>query len=274
MAMIGLIRNEMRRALHRRVVWWLVVLALIGIGLLGVVAFTDSANRSAAELAASGDGHPAIMRDWWTPGTADGMLMIAALPLLIVALFGGASVVGAEWRAGTVTTVLTWEPRRWRLHVARTVACTLLAILIAFALEVLFLAAALPAVAAHGTTAGVDGAWWWSLLGAMARLALVTGAGACLATSLATIGRGTAFALGVAFAWLAVGEGLVRGLKPGWQHLLLGDNLTVVLTWGSERGSELTRSGVTGAATGLVYLALVAGAGALAFTRRDVAGAG
>src|SRR4051794_28990401 len=133
--MMRLIGNEMRRALHRRVVWVLVLLAVIGIGLLGVVAFVDSAGRSVAELGADGT-HPAIMADWWASGHEDGILLIAGLPLLLGGVFGGASVVGAEWRAGTVTTVLTWEPRRLRLHVARVAACTALATLIAFVLEV------------------------------------------------------------------------------------------------------------------------------------------
>jgi hypothetical protein len=271
MAMIRLVGNEMRRAMHRRVVWALIALALVGVALLGVIAFADSSGKSVAELEL-GDAHPALMADWWMAGTADGILVIAALPLLIGALFGGASVVGAEWRAGTVTTILTWEPRRLRLHVARTLACVLLATAIAFVLQAVFLAATLPAVLAHGTTAGVDAAWWWALLGAMARIALVTGAAACISASLATIGRGTAFALGVAFAWLAVAEGLVRGLKPGLQHLLLGDNLTLVLTWGQLEGAEYARSGLAALLTGLTYLAIVGGAGTLAFTRRDVAG--
>ena len=177
MEMIRLLVNEMRRALHRRVVWVLLLLAFVGIALLGVIAFTDSAGRTVTELHADGT-HPAVMADWWVGGGGDGILMIAALPLVLGALFGGASVVGAEWRAGTVTTVLTWEPRRLRLHVGphRGVRhprdghrvrprdrCSS--------------AATLPAVLAHGTTAGTDAAWWGGLLAAMVRLALLTGAG-------------------------------------------------------------------------------------------------
>src|SRR4051794_6337617 len=163
--MMRLIGNEMRRALHRRVVWVLVLLALIGICLLGVVAFVDSTRRSVAELGADGT-HPAIMADWWVSGHDDGILLIAGLPLLLGAVFGGASVVGAEWRGRTPSPGRTWEPSRLRLHVARVVACGGLATLIAFVWEALFLAAALPAVVAHGTTAGTDAGWWWALLGA------------------------------------------------------------------------------------------------------------
>jgi hypothetical protein len=34
---------------------------------------------------------------------------------LLMAVLGGASFVGAEYKAGTVTTLLTWEPRRTRV---------------------------------------------------------------------------------------------------------------------------------------------------------------
>ena len=268
-----LLVNEMRRALHRRAVWVLLLLAFVGIALLGVIAFTDSAGRSVAQLHADGT-HPAVMTDWWLAGGGDSILMIAALPLLLGAVFGGATVVGAEWRAGTVTTVLTWEPRRLRLHLARTGACFVLATLIGFVLEALFLAATVPAVLAHGTTAGTDAAWWGALLAAMLRLALITGAAATLAASLATVGRSTAFALTAVFAWLAVGEGLVRGLKPSLQPLLLGDNLSIVLTWAQLEAADFTRSEVLAVGTVLAYVGVAAALGAVSFVRRDIAGAG
>ena len=273
MDMTRLLLNEMRRALHRRAVWVLLLLAFVGIALLGVIAFTDSAGRSVTELHTDGT-HPAVMADWWVDGGGDGILMIAGLPLMLGALFGGASVVGAEWRAGTVTTVLTWEPRRLRLHAARTGACFILATVISFALQALFLGATLPAVLAHGTTAGTDAEWWGALLAAMGRLALLTGAAAALAASLATLGRSTAFALSAVFAWLAIGENLVRGLKPSLQPLLLGDNLSIVLTWAQLRSADFTRSEVLAVATVLGYVGVVVALAAASFVRRDIAGAG
>jgi hypothetical protein len=273
MGMTGLVLNEMRRALHRRMVWWLLALAFVGIGLLGVVAFTDSAGRSPAELGADGT-HPALMADWWVGGGGDGILMIAALPLALGALFGGASVVGAEWRAGTVTTVLCRDPRRLRVHTARVAAAFVLASVIGLALQVLFLAATLPAVLAHGSTAGTDGDWWLGLIAALARIAVATGAAAALAASLATLGRSTAFALCAVFAWLAVVENLVRGLKPALQPWLLGDNLSIAMTWGQLTTETFSRSEVLAAVTVLGYLGVVAVLAAASFVRRDIAGTG
>jgi ABC-type transport system involved in multi-copper enzyme maturation permease subunit len=270
--MIDLLMSEMRRALHRRVVWMLIALALLGVAALGVVAFVDSAGKSLADLGRDGE-HPAVMVNWWTAGGGDGILMIAALPLLIGAVLGGASVLGGEWRAGTMTTVLTWEPRRLRVHAIRLTSAFVLAVIIAFVLETLFLLAALPAVLAHGSTAGTDGGWWIALLGAMVRIALMTGGAAVLAGSLATIGRGTTFALGAVFGWIAIAESLIRGLKPSLEPHLLGENLSIVLTWAPLSGVDFTREAPLALAALVGYFAVIAAACAASFVRRDVVGA-
>lgn len=272
MGFVNLLRVEMRRALRRRVVRVLVGLALLGTTVMGLVAFFDSAGKSVAELHANGT-YPAVMADWWVAGSGEGILMIGAIPLLIGGLLGGASVAGAEWRAGTVTTVLTWEPRRLRLHAARTASAFLLAAVIAIALQTLFLAATLPAVLAHGTTVGTDRGWWVSLAAAAARISLLTGGTAVLGVSLATLGRNTTFALGAAFGWMAVGENLVRGFKPALQDLLMGENLAIAMMWGQLDSADFSRSEVTAVLTIVAYLGLVALAGASSFRRRDLAGA-
>jgi hypothetical protein len=265
--------SEARRALHRRAVWVLIGLALTGIALLGAIAFTDSTGRSVAELGRDGT-HPALMADWWVAGSADGILMVAGLPLLLGGIFGGATVLGAEWRAGTITTALTWEPRRLRLHAARLMSAFALAAVIAFVLEVLFLLATVPAVLANGSTAGTDRGWWIALVAAMVRIALLTGLAAVLAGSLATIGRGATFALGAIFTWVAVIENLVRGLKPALQPHLIGDNISMVVTWAQLDGVDFTRDVHVAVAAIVVYCGLIAGAGAASFARRDIAGAG
>lgn len=269
--MMNLLLVEMRRALHRRVVWTLIVLALVGTVVLGLVAFFDSSGKTLAQLR-SGGTHPAVMVDWWVAGGGDGILMSAAIPLLIGGLMGGASVAGAEWRAGTVTTALTWEPRRLRLHAARTISAFSLAAVIAMLLQTLFLTATLPAVVLHGTTEGVTGEWWLSLIGGASRIALLTGATAVLGASLATLGRGTTFALAAAFGWMAIGEGLVRGLKPALQSRLVGENLAIVVTWAQLDGADFTRSQALAVGTLVLYFGLVAAAAASSFKRRDIAG--
>lgn len=263
---------EMRRALHRRLVWVLIAIAFVGIVLLGVIAFVDSAGETVASMTREGT-HPAVMVGWWVAGGGDGTLLIAAIPLFIGGLLGGASVAGAEWRAGTITTVLTWEPRRIRVHLARAASTFILATAIAVALEVLFLAAALPAVLAHGTAAGTDGDWWAALAAAVARIAVLTGATALLGNTLATLGRSTGFAFGVAFAWIAVAEQLIRGLKPSVLNWLFAENIGTVVTWARLEGVKGAPTIAGAVATLLSYFVVLGAVATVTFARRDVGGA-
>ena len=71
---MNLLLVEMQRALHRRVVRVLILLALVGCAVVGVIAFTSSVGKTVAELQLNEHHHPAIMRDWWVAGTSDGAL--------------------------------------------------------------------------------------------------------------------------------------------------------------------------------------------------------
>ena len=75
------------------------------------------------------------MASWWMARASDSFLLTAAMFLVVGAAICGASVAGAEWKAGTITTALTWEPSRLRLHAARTASAAILAFVIGFALR-------------------------------------------------------------------------------------------------------------------------------------------
>ena len=264
---------EARRALHRRVVWTLLGIAAAGIAVAGVIAFTDSADLDLTRLRAEGGLHPAVMTSWWVQGTGDGALAVVAIFLAVGGLLGGAAVVGGEWKAATVGTVLTWEPRRLRLLAARLGACGVLAWLLAFALQALFLAGFLPAVAAHGTTSGADGAWALGLVGAMARIAVLAALGAVMGGAVATIGRSTAAALIAVGGWLAVAENMVRAWRPGLARHLIGDNATVLLTWSDPDGVTWSRPPAAALAALVTYVLIAAVLAGAWFRRHDVAAA-
>ncbi len=264
---------EMRRALHRRVVRVLILTALVGCVVIGTIAFVTSAGKTIAELHADDSIHPAIMRDWWVQGGGDGFLSLASFFLLLGGFIGGATVAGAEWRAGTVTTLLTWEPRRVRVHLSRSAACAIFAALIALALQVVFLAALFPSVLAHGSVAGLDGKWWAALVAAMLRTSLLTAIGATLGVALATLGRNTAFALVVVFGWISVIEGLIRGLRPGLARFLWGENMTTVLRWAQLDNAGFRRGPMVALITIALYVSMIVAGATLVFRRRDVTGA-
>jgi hypothetical protein len=266
---MNLIRIEMRRALRRRAVRVLIGLGALGCAFAGVVAFVGSRGKTVLEMRLD-EGSPAIMTDWWISGANEGYLVFAMVLLALGALFGGATVAGGEWRAGTVTTMLTWEPRRLRFHGARNASAAILAFTISFALQAIFLAAFLPAVFAHGTTDGVDVSFWVALGGAIARTSLVTAVAALLGIALATAARNTAFAVMVVFGWMAVLENLVRGLRPSWAPWLWGENVGTVMTWQQIPDVEFTRGPALALATLAVYCGTIIAGATVLFARRDV----
>lgn len=262
---------EARRALSRRAVRTLIGVALLGIAITGVVAFVTnggfdpSVRRSSIEMAR--------LSDLWVVGGADGVLGGTLLFLAVGALIGGATVTGAEWQHGTIVTHCTWEVRRARLLSARLLTSFVLATIISSALIALFVLALFPTYLWRGSTAGADADFWRGLGGAVLRVSLMAGLAAVLGGALASIGRRTTVALGVAFAYLAAVEGMVRGLWPERGRWLIGENVAILVSAGDLDGATFTRGPLAAGATLTAYVgALVIGAIVL-FRRQDLAGA-
>ena len=260
---------EMRHALHRRLVRWMVALALGLTAVAGLIMFLTSRDGTAGT-----SDHPAHMLTWWAPGgDGDSLLLTAALFLVVGAAICGASVTGAEWRAGTITTVLTWEPSRIRLHAARTASAGILAFVIGTGLQVAFLASAVPAVALNGTTTGTGAAWWGGLLAAVARISVITALVAVLAASIATIGRNTSAALIALAAWALVVERTIAALRPGLARFMIGENVATVVPWRSLEDAGFERPPAIALANLVAYLAVIVVVATASFVRRDVAAA-
>lgn len=147
---------------------------------------------------------------------------------VVLALFGfvvGASFVGAEWAAGTLATLLTWEPRRLRVLAAKVVG---LATVLAVAGAVVMAAdiGGHAGVAAwRGDTRGVtDGLLTSTGLTALRGVALAIVAG-LIGFAIAGTTRNTAAALGTGFAYFLGAELLLRNLWQGSPPWLLTSNV-------------------------------------------------
>lgn len=306
--MIALAAGELRRVLARRMVRVLALLAVAGVAVAGVLTFLNTAKVSDAGMAArrhaadarvaaclAGGPVPQVNgRDGPPPGAArtenfcrfvvgqvddprfkltqvKGILQGTTGPLVVVAWLIGASVIGSDWQTRTVTTVLTWEPRRARVLLTKAGACIVVASAFALLAQGLVVLGLLPSAYLHGTTAGAGGAWVNSVLGVLGRGTGLIAIAAAIGFSVASIGRNTAAALGIGFAYFLVIENVVGSFLEGFRRWLLLGN-AIVLVSGENSGGDVTGRSVVAAAVYLtaVGIALLAVATTV-FRRRDVA---
>ena len=160
---------------------------------------------------------------------SDILLGISVLIMILMWLVG-ASFIGAEWRHGTITTLLTWEPRRVRLMLTKVAAVVLFGFVVSLLIQLAVAAAVGPSAYAFGTTSGADSAWLSDLIRQSLRIAGVGAVMGAVGFALASLGRNTAAALGVGFAYVVVVENLIRALKPQWQPWFFSDNAAVLVT--------------------------------------------
>jgi hypothetical protein len=124
--------------------------------------------------------------------------------------------------------------------------------------------------AVRGTTEGADGAWLLDTAAVAARGAVIAGLLAALGFAIASVARNTTVALIIGFVYFAVGESLLRGLKPGWQPWLIGDNAAVFVIGNSAEVFGMDRSALEALVVVKLYVVIAFGLALAWFKTRDV----
>lgn len=109
--------------------------------------------------------------------------------LLFVSFVLGASFVGAEFNVGSLTTQLLFEPRRWRVHLAKSVAVAVGASTLALAVMAFVALAMYIGSELNGVVQGLDGAFLAHRTAQALRVAAVVGVGATLAYSVTLVAK-------------------------------------------------------------------------------------
>lgn len=219
------------------------------------------------------------------------ILIIWAAIISMVGFVIGATFVGAEWSSGSMMNLLTWKPKR--LSVLGTKLGVLLGSMTVVGVATLALwTAGLYAVGkTSGNTDGMTSGTWQSFgLAGLRGVAMIL-AFSALGFALASLGRHTALALGVAIAVVIVGQiglGIVldlanvqfseRWLIPVHMYAWLNKEVTLYDYSGNVHctpaGCDAPTFIVKYTSSGSVALAIVAVVLAVAFwamRRRDVA---
>jgi hypothetical protein len=225
------------------------------------VCFSDPGLQPPAD---SGLRDPRFHRD-----RLKGILIGSGGVLLMVAWLLGASLVGSEYPSRSMTTALTYEPRRLRLIGAKAVVA--IATGGAFAVGSLALVSLcmLPALVFHGAPAGFGDPSVATIVGVALRGTALSAIAAGIGFAIATVGRNTAAALGAGFAYIVILEQIIGGVRPKLRRWLLLGNIVVFLS--GETSTDIAGRSVFGAGVFLsaVVVALVIGASSV-FAYRDV----
>jgi hypothetical protein len=294
--MINLFRVELKRMLSRRMVWFVTIATLALLVFSGVVTFIETADDRNFSQTVPQSGIERCTRKAFGPNSGmslaerraecrlmmgggdprfhytdlEEILLGSSPPFLIIAFLFGASFIGAEWHFGTITTTLTWDPRRIRvLAIKALVAAAFSAVVFVF-LQAFLAAVLYPAAAAHGTTTGMDAQWIGDVTSLVLRGALLAAICSTMGLAIASVGRNTTAALGVMFVYFVAFEQIVRALRPGWVEWLFVENTGLFISADPTSFPQVDRSVAEAAVLLTLYALALLGFGLLWFRRRDV----
>jgi ABC-2 type transport system permease protein len=267
-----LLHSEIRRLTSRRLLKWLLLVSVVLVIVLVAIITLQSDPHSL------NDNDVMTLRQLWLTTSAakslgvngdNAIATISVLAYLLVIVLG-ASAVGAEYRAGTVGTVLTWEPRRVRVLTARLIAAALVGMVFFLVVHAVFVGAWVIGVALNGRSGGSGSAFWGDLIALVVRATVLAGVLAAISAAIATLGKNTAAAMGVWFGYLIAIEAILRAQLPDLVPWFLTPNAAAFYGWESIAQNGHTVSAGAGTLRLAAYLAVLGGAAIVVFRRRDV----
>lgn len=177
--------------------------------------------------------------DWFLPYTpvlteyVDALILPFAIGLaLVVGVIIGATAVAAEFSSGSMTTLLTFEPRRLRVYAAKLGA----AFLGTVPLSLLIVATLSVGTWALFELRGMDSRLPATMIWAWARLLVVLPAAAVFGGVLAFLLRSTGAVLGAVIGYAVVVEAILRMSVSRLSPWIPGVNLTGWVAGGTSYG--------------------------------------
>jgi ABC-2 type transport system permease protein len=258
-----LLRSELLRARSRRLVPMVIVGGLVAIVVgLGIAAI-NADQPSAAQVAEAQarydkylqrclDSQEQANGGQLPPGYADaeeycretsgpyldGVLLrdldvilqgIATFVVLLGTLLA-ASLGGADWTNDTMTTLLTWEPRRVRVFFTRALVVVMFVAVITVFLQVVFAGVYALVAATRGSTLFLPSNFVTDVAATIGRVSAMGIALGLVAYVIAMIGRSTVSSLGAVFGYLILFEGVIAGFRPSIQGSLLVRGASVIVS--------------------------------------------
>jgi ABC-2 type transport system permease protein len=223
--------------------------------------------------------HTMRLRTLWFEAqgrTQETTVLSVAIYLFVMAAGLAATAIGGDYRAGTIGTPLTWEPRRTRLACARMLAVAVVVAGIYAAVMGVLVGGWWLGASARGSVS-VPAHFWPDLVRVLARCGVAAVGVAAVTAGLVFVTRSTVGGIIVWFGYLIGIEAVLAARISGLRSKLLLVNLGAFLDGHPIRYQEVAgdqQRVVVGPSDGVVLLvvlvAAVVAAGLVAFRRRDV----
>jgi len=210
--------------------------------------------------------------------TIKAVSMPISIAVGFMALLAGTSFMGAEFSSGSISNVLLFEPRRWRVWLAKMTAAGLVVAVVATA-TVVVCYAAVTALGIAWQDASYTADQWWTIAYRGLRSVLMVGASALLGAAITAALRSTIATAGLVLGYLLVGEALLRSVlfeqTARWlaSHHVAAfiDGKLKVQTYTDEGPGKVFRFSLHESAVYLgVAMAVVLALSYVVFQRRDV----
>jgi ABC-2 type transport system permease protein len=264
--------SEVRRLLARRAVHAAFGIALALTALVVVVAAIRSTGTGFAD-------HTMRLRTLWLQAdghTQETTVLSVSIYLFVVAAGLAATGIGGDYRAGTVGTPLTWEPRRVRLASARLLAIAVVAAGLYLVVTGVLVGGWWLGAATRGSVS-VPSHFWPDLVSLVVRCTATTVGFALVTAGAVLVTRSTVGGIILWVGYLVGVEGVLASRFSGLREHLLLANLAAFLDGHAVRISDGGGSGaevVVGPSDGLLllvgFVVVVVAFGVVAFRRRDV----
>jgi ABC-type transport system involved in multi-copper enzyme maturation permease subunit len=285
---IRLVRAELLRVRSRRIFWWIVALAFVIVCVVGIVTFATHSTGGTPPLGVRCDPNGFCSQVYGDKSfhftsirplpsssfdsTGGGVVFSVGMWTAIMTFVLGASLIGAEWKAGTVGALLVFEPRRLRVFVSKLLVYMVVGAVLAILFTSLQVATVAPAAAWRGTFSGADVHWWRHLGQGVLLNALVAAGAAATGFGLANIARATAFAPASLFVFTAFVETIGGQIVHSYRPYRLTNAVFVLLQGGTRNVGDTRVTIPTAVTTGVIHVGVVLAASLLLFLRRDVSG--
>jgi ABC-type transport system involved in multi-copper enzyme maturation permease subunit len=271
--MTGLTLNEFRRLMSRRITWFFPagVVALMSAGV--AIAYFVISNDD--------DNSPNFVDDIAGGVELESLFAPVAFVLPLMAFVIGASYFGADVKTGVIEQILTWEPRRARLLIARVISSVVGVALLTAVVAMLYVVLMFVLAALTGTTDGITGEVWSNLLQAILRFGLAGGLFSAFGLGVTVITNNSlASIVGFVIYFFIIDQIIgvflrrVSPYTPVTNTSAFASGTDVERIEGSAFGEQVETVAVHGyIAAGAIVVAYVIGTlviGAMLFQRRDI----